>query len=244
MREWRPAHERPGERNQACLLQHADNPVAWHPWGPEALERARSENKPILLSVGYSACHWCHVMAHESSEDETTAAALTNAQFVNIKVDREERPDLGGSASRRALASPGTGSCWPPIPSPTAARADPEAVVAFEFLRAFILRVRRIRAELDLPPRQTAPGAAPPAFQVGTPLVEENLCAVMPIGRIEFIEPLRGEAVPTWRWRSPAPPRSWSRARARRGPPVVRQPPGSHQCLRPSCRPAPAPQGL
>ena len=75
------------------LLQHADNPVAWHPWGPEALERAHSENKPILLSVGYSACHWCHVMAHESFEDEATAA-LMNEHFVNIKVDREERPDL------------------------------------------------------------------------------------------------------------------------------------------------------
>jgi hypothetical protein len=75
------------------LLQHADNPVEWYPWGHEALERAKSEDKPILLSIGYSACHWCHVMAHESFEDEATAA-LMNASFVNIKVDREERPDL------------------------------------------------------------------------------------------------------------------------------------------------------
>ncbi|MDQ1310303.1 MAG: uncharacterized protein QG601_1573, partial [Pseudomonadota bacterium] len=75
------------------LLQHADNPVDWHPWGPEALERAKVEGKPILLSIGYSACHWCHVMAHESFEDEATAA-LMNELFVNIKVDREERPDL------------------------------------------------------------------------------------------------------------------------------------------------------
>ena len=75
------------------LLQHADNPVDWHPWGPEALERAKAEGKPILLSIGYSACHWCHVMAHESFEDEATAA-LMNELFVNIKVDREERPDL------------------------------------------------------------------------------------------------------------------------------------------------------
>ena len=75
------------------LLQHADNPVDWYPWGPEALERARSENKPILLSIGYSACHWCHVMAHESFEDAATAA-LMNELFVNVKVDREERPDL------------------------------------------------------------------------------------------------------------------------------------------------------
>lgn len=75
------------------LLQHADNPVDWHPWNEAALKRARDENKPILLSVGYSACHWCHVMAHESFEDEDTAA-LMNEHFINIKVDREERPDL------------------------------------------------------------------------------------------------------------------------------------------------------
>ena len=75
------------------LLQHADNPVDWHPWDAQALAIARHENKPILLSVGYSACHWCHVMAHESFEDSSTAA-LMNRLFVNIKVDREERPDL------------------------------------------------------------------------------------------------------------------------------------------------------
>jgi uncharacterized protein YyaL (SSP411 family) len=75
------------------LLQHAHNPVDWYAWGPEALERARAENKPILLSIGYSACHWCHVMAHESFEDPATAAVM-NELFVNIKVDREERPDL------------------------------------------------------------------------------------------------------------------------------------------------------
>ena len=75
------------------LQQHANNPVDWHPWGEEALTLALRQNKPILLSIGYSACHWCHVMAHESFEDEATAA-LMNAHFVNIKVDREERPDL------------------------------------------------------------------------------------------------------------------------------------------------------
>ncbi len=75
------------------LLQHAHNPVDWYPWGAEALERARREDKPILLSIGYSACHWCHVMAHESFEDPATAAVM-NALYVNIKVDREERPDL------------------------------------------------------------------------------------------------------------------------------------------------------
>ena len=75
------------------LRQHADNPVEWHAWNAEALARARREDKPILLSIGYSACHWCHVMAHESFEDPQVAE-LMNRHFVNIKVDREERPDL------------------------------------------------------------------------------------------------------------------------------------------------------
>jgi hypothetical protein len=81
------------DQTSPYLQQHADNPVDWYPWGEEALARARDENKPILLSVGYSACHWCHVMAHESFEDPQVAA-LMNRHFVNIKVDREERPDL------------------------------------------------------------------------------------------------------------------------------------------------------
>src|SRR5204862_6767675 len=75
------------------LRQHAANPVDWYPWGEEALKRAREEDKPILLSVGYSACHWCHVMAHESFEDPAVAEVM-NRLFVNVKVDREERPDL------------------------------------------------------------------------------------------------------------------------------------------------------
>jgi len=75
------------------LLQHKSNPVEWYPWGDEALAKAKQENKPILLSIGYSACHWCHVMAHESFEDNETAA-LMNQHYINIKVDREERPDL------------------------------------------------------------------------------------------------------------------------------------------------------
>src|SRR4051812_3115918 len=75
------------------LLQHAHNPVDWYPWGDEAFEKARRENKPVLLSIGYSACHWCHVMAHESFENDDIAE-LMNEHFVNIKVDREERPDL------------------------------------------------------------------------------------------------------------------------------------------------------
>jgi hypothetical protein len=75
------------------LLQHANNPVDWYPWGDEALQRAKDEDKPILLSIGYSACHWCHVMERESFEDEAIAA-LMNEHFVSIKVDREERPDI------------------------------------------------------------------------------------------------------------------------------------------------------
>src|SRR5437016_14446627 len=75
------------------LLQHKDNPVDWYPWGPEALGRAKDEQKPIFLSIGYSACHWCHVMEHESFENPRIARLL-NEHFVPIKVDREERPDL------------------------------------------------------------------------------------------------------------------------------------------------------
>jgi uncharacterized protein YyaL (SSP411 family) len=89
-----PSHSnRLAHETSPYLLQHAHNPVDWYPWGPEALERARAENRPILLSIGYSACHWCHVMAHESFEDPATAAVM-NELFVNVKVDREERPDL------------------------------------------------------------------------------------------------------------------------------------------------------
>ena len=88
-----PALNRLARETSPYLLQHAANPVDWYPWGPEALERARAERKPILLSIGYSACHWCHVMAHESFEDPAVAAVM-NRLFVNIKVDREERPDI------------------------------------------------------------------------------------------------------------------------------------------------------
>ena len=81
------------QQTSPYLQQHADNPVDWYPWGEEALRLAREQNRPILLSVGYSACHWCHVMAHESFEDPDIAATM-NRNFVNIKVDREERPDI------------------------------------------------------------------------------------------------------------------------------------------------------
>src|SRR5712671_6836660 len=75
------------------LLQHANNPVDWFPWGGDAFEKARAEDKPIFLSIGYSTCHWCHVMEHESFED-TAIAGILNQHFVSIKVDREERPDV------------------------------------------------------------------------------------------------------------------------------------------------------
>ncbi len=93
------------------LLQHAHNPVDWYPWGPEALERARNEDKPILLSIGYSACHWCHVMERESFENEDIAA-LMNENFVSIKVDREERPDLDSIYMTAVQAMTGQGG-WP-----------------------------------------------------------------------------------------------------------------------------------
>jgi len=93
------------------LLQHANNPVDWYPWGDEALTRARAEDKPILLSIGYSACHWCHVMAHESFENEETAL-LMNENFINVKVDREERPDLDAVYMDAVQAITGRGG-WP-----------------------------------------------------------------------------------------------------------------------------------
>src|SRR5262245_49565801 len=93
------------------LLQHAHNPVDWYPWGEEALSRAQREQKPILLSTGYAACHWCHVMERESFEDEATASIM-NARYVNIKVDREERPDIDSIYMQAVQAMTGHGG-WP-----------------------------------------------------------------------------------------------------------------------------------
>jgi uncharacterized protein YyaL (SSP411 family) len=100
-----------GQETSPYLLQHADNPVDWYPWGEEALTRARDDDKPILLSIGYSACHWCHVMEHESFEDEATAQ-LMNELFVNVKVDREERPDLDSVYMDAVVTLTGHGG-WP-----------------------------------------------------------------------------------------------------------------------------------
>jgi uncharacterized protein len=107
-----PKHKnRLADETSPYLLQHAHNPVDWYPWGPEALERARAENKPILLSIGYAACHWCHVMERESFEDESIAR-LMNEHFVCIKVDREERPDLDEVYMAATVAMSGSGG-WP-----------------------------------------------------------------------------------------------------------------------------------
>ena len=121
------------DQSSPYLLQHAHNPVHWRPWSLDALAEARRRDCPILLSVGYAACHWCHVMAHESFEDPQTAARM-NAGFVNIKVDREERPDIdhhymaalhalgeqGGWPLTMFLSPDGTplygGTYWPPTP--------------------------------------------------------------------------------------------------------------------------------
>ena len=107
----REKQNRLASESSPYLRQHANNPVDWYPWSPEALQRARSENKPILLSVGYSACHWCHVMAHESFENPETAK-LMNDSFINIKVDREERPDLD-QLYQGVVQLMGRGGGWP-----------------------------------------------------------------------------------------------------------------------------------
>src|SRR5215213_6782374 len=107
----------PGPENRLAretspyLLQHRHNPVAWWAWGPDALAEAEASGKPILLSVGYAACHWCHVMAHESFEDPDTAAVM-NELFVNVKVDREERPDVDAIYMEAVQALSGHGG-WP-----------------------------------------------------------------------------------------------------------------------------------
>ena len=105
------SYNRLGQETSPYLLQHKDNPVHWWPWGQEAFAEARRAGKPVLLSVGYAACHWCHVMAHESFEDAGTALVM-NELFVNIKVDREERPDVD-ALYMNALHQLGEQGGWP-----------------------------------------------------------------------------------------------------------------------------------
>ena len=101
-----------GDETSLYLRQHADNPVAWQPWDEEALALARETGRPIFLSIGYSACHWCHVMAHESFEDDETAKVM-NELYINIKVDREERPDLDKIYQLSHQLLTGRGGGWP-----------------------------------------------------------------------------------------------------------------------------------
>ncbi|HWW09587.1 MAG TPA: DUF255 domain-containing protein, partial [Candidatus Acidoferrales bacterium] len=167
------------------LRQHADNPVDWYPWGTEAFDRSRTEDRPVLLSVGYSACHWCHVMAHESFENSETAA-LMNELFVNVKVDREERPDVdtiymqavqgmtghGGWPMTVFLTPDGVpfygGTYFPPddrLGIPAFPRVLRAAAEAYSTRRGDILAAaERMRTAL-VPPRLPA-GAAPASAQL------------------------------------------------------------------------------
>src|SRR5213592_4449107 len=106
-----PAMNRLAQETSPYLLQHADNPVEWEPWGDEAFGRARAEGRPLLVSIGYSACHWCHVMERESFDDEATAT-LMNEHFVPVKVDREERPDVDSVYMDAVVSLTGHGG-WP-----------------------------------------------------------------------------------------------------------------------------------
>ena len=124
------------------LLQHKDNPVDWRPWGPEALQQAKDEDKPIFLSIGYSACHWCHVMERESFEDPETAAMM-NERFVPIKVDREERPDVDDLYMEAVQGMTGQGG-WP-----LTVFLDPEGVPV---LRGHLLPARAAPRAAELPP--------------------------------------------------------------------------------------------
>jgi uncharacterized protein YyaL (SSP411 family) len=177
------------------LLQHKDNPVDWYPWGEEALEIAREEDKPILLSVGYSACHWCHVMERESFEDEATARIM-NEHFVNIKVDREERPDVdsiymsavqaltrhGGWPMTVFLTPDGApfygGTYFPPVPKgglPSFQQVLLSLADAYENRRDEVLRsAESVREYL-----QTTTGATLPRTAVGTELLDRAAESLM-----------------------------------------------------------------
>ena len=131
------------------LKQHQDNPVDWYPWREEALSRAKQESKPIFLSIGYAACHWCHVMEHESFNDPNTAA-LMNENFINIKVDREERPDLDNIYMQAIVAMTRQGG-WPmSVPKKRLAKPQPTnnttpAVVRADELYSLEEAARRLR---------------------------------------------------------------------------------------------------
>jgi len=162
------------------LLQHANNPVDWYPWGKEALSRARAEDKPILLSIGYSACHWCHVMAHESFENPEIAR-LMNQHFINIKVDREEHPDLDNIYMQAVQAITGGGG-WPLTVFLTPERKpffggtyfppkDRHGLPAFpRVLQAVIDAYKNRRSEVEKTVQQIMTALSPPATEdVGAP---------------------------------------------------------------------------
>jgi uncharacterized protein YyaL (SSP411 family) len=177
------------------LLQHKDNPVDWYPWGEEALAKAREEDKPILLSVGYSACHWCHVMERESFEDEATARIM-NEHFVNIKVDREERPDIdsiymsavqaltrGGGWPMTVFLTPDGapfygGTYFPPVPKgglPAFQQVLLSLADAYTTRRDEVLRsAESVREYL-----QTTTGAVLPKTAVGTELLDRAAGSLM-----------------------------------------------------------------
>jgi uncharacterized protein len=177
------------------LLQHKDNPVDWYPWGEDALERAREEDKPILLSVGYSACHWCHVMERESFEDEETARMM-NEHFVNIKVDREERPDIdsiymsavqaltrhGGWPMTVFLTPDGApffgGTYFPPVPGrgmPSFQQVLLSLADAYENRRDEVLRsAESVREYL-----RASTGTALPKSAVGTELLDNAAASLI-----------------------------------------------------------------
>ena len=178
------------------LLQHKDNPVDWYPWGEEALQRAREEDRPILLSVGYSACHWCHVMERESFEDDETARMM-NEHFVNIKVDREERPDIDSiyMAAVQALTRHGGwpmtvfltpdgapfygGTYFPPVPSrgmPSFQQLLLGVADAYENRRAEVLQsAGSVRDFL----RASTAAAMPETEAAGTELLDRAAVALL-----------------------------------------------------------------
>ena len=160
-----------GRAASPYLLQHADNPVHWRMWGEGALREAQAANKPILLSVGYAACHWCHVMAHESFEDPDTAAVM-NELFVNIKVDREERPDID-HIYMSALHAFGERGGWPMTMFLTPTGEPFWGGTYFPKSRAIWPAGLRHRAAHG---RRGLPRASPSGSRIIPKIVRDNLC--------------------------------------------------------------------
>ncbi len=167
------------EETSPYLLQHKDNPVDWYAWGEEALARARDEDRPILLSIGYSACHWCHVMERESFEDPATAAEM-NERFVCIKLDREERPDLDAIYMEACQAMTGQGG-WPlnvfltpeQVPFFAGTYFPPDSRMGMPSWRAVLDAVAKAwderRAEPGTPRRRRSGRAGSPGGRHGLP---------------------------------------------------------------------------